>query len=562
MKLNKPLLFNILLGIFIASCLLFFSQKGYLKRLELPALDFFFRLRGNIAYHPRINIIEITDADIAQVGRWPWERSWHAAMASALTGLGAKYVYFDFILSEASSEENDRLLEEAIKNSKNVYLPFAFQDTSFDLKNSLLPLERFSRYMKGTGAINIYPDIDGMVRKMPLVFLKDKDLYLHAALRIPLDYLGLEIKEVRPRFILLANAKNRIKIPLVEKNTLLINWAGKWKDTFKHYGFLEVLAGYKDFLEHKKTRINPANFKESICLVAISAIGLYDLKPIPLEPIYPGIGVTANVMSNILSKKIIFCPPKKINILILYFLTLLPAFLIVGAKPLRETVLVFLVGVGYFFLSFLLFKLGLYMEFATPLVGLILSSAGVGTYNFFRVALERQNFFKMAITDGLTNLYNIRYFRMLIETEIMMAKSDPTKIFTLVMSDVDHFKNFNDTYGHQVGDLVLKEVANALKVSVRYSDIVARYGGEEMIILLRGTLLKDGLIVAEKIRKNVENAAVKDQHNSYKVTISLGVSTFARLDDVDTIIKRADDGLYKAKQAGRNRVMTIEDNPT
>ena len=126
------------------------------------------------------------------------------------------------------------------------------------------------------------------------------------------------------------------------------------------------------------------------------------------------------------------------------------------------------------------------------------------------------------------------------------------------MSDVDHFKHFNDTYGHQVGDLVLREVAEGLKACVRSSDVVARYGGEEMIVLLRGASLENGLVVAEKLRKSVEGRVVKDENNTYQVTVSLGVATFRAADTEESVIKRADAGLYKAKNAGRNQVATEE----
>jgi diguanylate cyclase (GGDEF)-like protein len=237
---------------------------------------------------------------------------------------------------------------------------------------------------------------------------------------------------------------------------------------------------------------------------------------------------------------------------------LLPAFLIFGEKPFRETICALLVAAIYFALHTLMFRKGLILEFALPALGLFAGSVAIGTYNFVRVAVEKQKFFKMSVTDGLTGLYNIRYFKLLLETEIRLMKHDPARKFCIVMSDVDHFKHFNDTYGHQVGDLVLKEVAAALKETVRTADIVARYGGEEMIVLLRGADLKDALSIAEKLRKNIENRQLKDEKNTYRVTASLGVSVYRPGDDADTVIKRADDGLYKAKESGRNRVSTIE----
>ncbi len=559
MKLNKPLLVNISLGLLIASSLFFLSHKGFLKRAEISGLDFSFYLRNSIPYNKNIVIVEITDSDISKIGRWPWKRSWHAAITQALKTLGAKYIYFDVIFSEASDENDDRLFEEAIKLSKNVYLPFVFEDTTYDIKKAFAPITRFADYMKGTGSINIYPDIDGTLRKIPLIFKGKNSIYPHATLKIAMDYTGVELKEINPDYLILSGSKENIKIPLVGNNEMLVNWTGRWKNTFKHYSFLDILAAYQDYLDNKPAQINTQDIKDSICLVAVTAIGLYDIKPTPLEPEYPGIGILANALSNILTKKFLHPVPGWLNILLLYVFTLLPAFLIFGDKPLREAVSVLAIGAIYFLLSFILFARGQVINLSTPLLGVVTSGLTIGTYNFFRIAVERQSFFKLAVTDGLTNLINIRYFKMLLETEILMAKHDPSKIFSIIMSDVDHFKHFNDTYGHQIGDLVLKEVANVLKNSVRASDMVARYGGEEMIVLLRGTPLNNGLAVAEKIRKNIENAIVKDEANkTYNVTMSLGISAFKTGDNIDSIIKRADDGLYQAKESGRNRVGNIE----
>jgi len=173
------------------------------------------------------------------------------------------------------------------------------------------------------------------------------------------------------------------------------------------------------------------------------------------------------------------------------------------------------------------------------------------------VSIERQKLFHMSVTDSLTGLYNMMYFKIILKDEIAHARLNPKNISSLVMIDIDHFKQFNDNYGHQVGDLVLKGVADVLTASVRSVDVVARYGGEEMIILLRGTGLQDALTVAEKIRKGVKDHTVKDQQNTYNVAISLGVSMFQPADSMDTIIKKADEGLYRAKQTGKDRVCTV-----
>lgn len=557
--LKRSLLVNLALAAAITFLFLFLNHQGLLNRLELAALDFSFRLRGPVKYNPHVVIVEISDSDILEIGRWPWKRSWHAALTKALKDFGVQEIYFDIIFSEASNTEDDSLLSEAIKLSKNVYLPFVFQDTTYDIQNALWPIKSFADYIKGSGSINIYPDPDGTLRRIPLFFSAKDGIHPHAALKLAMDYAGLKIKEIKPDSLLLSSGKEEVKIPLVDKNKMLVNWSGKWKNTFKHYSFLEVLNGYNALRENKKSEINLTPFKNSICLVAVTAIGLYDIKPTPLEPEYPGIGIIANAISNILERDFLTVIPQWLDNLLIVLLTLIPAFFIFGERPFRESIVVFSLGIIYFLASFLFFKKGIALDFSTPLLGLFSSYLTVETYNTVCISIERKTFFKLSVTDGLTGLYNIRYFKMLLETEIVMTRTDASKKFALVMSDVDHFKHFNDTYGHPVGDLVLKEVANVLKNAVRSSDIVARYGGEEMIALLRGSSLKDALQVAEKLRRAIENAQVKDEKNTYQVTASLGVATYKITDNVETIVKRVDDGLYKAKESGRNRVSTVEE---
>jgi diguanylate cyclase (GGDEF)-like protein len=474
--------------------------------------------------------------------------------------LGAKCIYYDIIFSESSDEQDDLLFEESLKQSGNVYLPFAFQAGELDLKKAFVPIKRFASHIKGTGATNIWPDQDGIIRRIPLIFRIENNIYPHIALKIALDYDDLTLQEIDPRYLRVNNPTTQIYIPLESRNTLLVNWAGKWQHTFKHYSYLDVLAKYKDYIDKKISLKDVADFKDSICLIGLTAVGLYDIKAIPLQPEYPGIGVVATTINEIINRRFLRLPEDWINILIFFLLTLLPALLISGERPLRENIALLCVALFYYGVNFALFTGGLLMDFTTPLVGFTLSSLSVGIYNFVRIAIERQNFFKMSVTDGLTGLFNIRYFKMLLETEMIMAKQDTTKRFAIVMSDVDHFKKFNDTYGHQVGDLVLKEVSNALKSTARSSDIVARYGGEEMIVLLRGANLKDAMFVSEKFRKAIEGHVVKDEKNSYKVTASLGVSIFHNDDTVDSLIKRADDGLYKSKEGGRNLVSTVEES--
>jgi diguanylate cyclase (GGDEF)-like protein len=127
-----------------------------------------------------------------------------------------------------------------------------------------------------------------------------------------------------------------------------------------------------------------------------------------------------------------------------------------------------------------------------------------------------------------------------------------------IMLDLDHFKRVNDTKGHLAGDLVLKAVAQRLRESVRPYDVIGRYGGEEFVVLLPDTNLEQCLVVAERIRVSISHEPFEHEGDPIPVTVSLGVSCTSENDQgVNDLLKRADEGLYKAKAAGRNRVAWV-----
>ncbi len=178
-------------------------------------------------------------------------------------------------------------------------------------------------------------------------------------------------------------------------------------------------------------------------------------------------------------------------------------------------------------------------------------------YNELEIVKEKLK--KLAVTDGLTELFNYRAFKNQIHYEIIRSKRFKLPV-SLLMIDIDHFKRYNDTFGHPNGDRVLKQFAELLTVNLREVDTIARYGGEEFAIILPGTNKKASSIVAEKLRILVEeyDFHLRNRLPGEKITISIGIATFPDdVEDEEQIIQLADKALYKAKNKGRNRSETL-----
>jgi diguanylate cyclase len=163
-----------------------------------------------------------------------------------------------------------------------------------------------------------------------------------------------------------------------------------------------------------------------------------------------------------------------------------------------------------------------------------------------------------AQTDALTGIGNRKGFDLQLKRCMQEAMEQGSDL-TLLLLDIDHFKLFNDTYGHQFGDLVLKLVSRMLVDGIKGRDQAARYGGEEFAILLPSTGLRDAVIVAEKLRETIGNKTIvkrDTKQNFGVVTMSVGVSAYRLGEPPYVFIQRADAALYRAKQSGRNRVAT------
>jgi diguanylate cyclase len=162
-----------------------------------------------------------------------------------------------------------------------------------------------------------------------------------------------------------------------------------------------------------------------------------------------------------------------------------------------------------------------------------------------------------SLRDPLTSLANRKHFGLILEQTIAGLTKDEAEPFSLLLIDIDHFKQFNDSHGHQVGDEVLRLMARQLKESLKGQDLAARYGGEEFVALLRNTDFEGAKVVAENLRAAIAHRVVRKRSTGEsfgQVTVSIGVAELAAGEDSESLFGRADTALYAAKRAGRNTV--------
>ncbi|WP_069477510.1 GGDEF domain-containing protein [Sulfurospirillum halorespirans] len=219
----------------------------------------------------------------------------------------------------------------------------------------------------------------------------------------------------------------------------------------------------------------------------------------------------------------------------------------------------------YFVFGYNLWLLRESITMLSMLGSLMLLLGGIASYVMGQLALQTANDVKdmailqhESITDALTGLKNRRYFDQRMSEEVALSLRHKLPL-SLMLLDVDHFKKINDTYGHQIGDEVLSSLAKLISGMVRDSDIVARYGGEEIAIITPRTSKEEAALLAERLRDLIEKttvAMVGTTQEVVQVTVSLGIcSLSAVITDKDALLEESDQALYLAKKYGRNRVV-------
>ncbi len=517
------------------------SLQPSLKRIEYPLLDLFFRLRPPLVQHQDIAVIEIADDGLEAIGRWPWPRHYHAVLIHLLREWGAKAVVFDILFSEPSEPFEDGAMEEALEKGPPVYFPVILEAQLKEGKWRL-PIDRFESRARGLGHINVTPDRDGVSRRVPAELKFEDTSY---------RYLGLEA------------AGNVLSgLPLDGEGNLLINWPGSWTRSFKHYSYLNLVQSFYAQKRGEPPLIDPAELKEKICIVGLTATGHADLKATPMEAVAPGVNVLASVINSVLTRQFVIPASPQTNLLCLIGVGLAGILFLVpfrGFISFAGTVVVSAVWLSGAFILF--WQKGIWLHGVQPLLSLPLLFIFSALYSSRVGEKERGELLQLAIRDGLTGLYVIRHFRGLLNEAVARARERKEPL-SLILIDLDDFKRINDTYGHAAGDAALREVAAVIQMFIRHErspeemDSVARYGGEEFIVLLRNCSLENAAEkVAARLLTKVQENPFQYKGQPISVRLSAGVASLHEGESIpDPMAHRADQALYLAKQRGKNRV--------
>lgn len=528
-----------------------------------------------------IVIIAIDDATYEYIldtyGEWPLPRDIYADMINYLEKQSPRAIAFDLMFVKSIKSKNlaDEALINAFKKYDNIFTSMNFDNQSEDLRTPpkfpdklKLNIENNSRIdftglsfsncrtilqgildaTSNIGIINVSRSDDGVLRKMPLVVKYKDEFYPQLALKVGLNILG----EPHNTYEIDKNSDFIIgdrKIYLDKDGSAILNWYGP-------AGTYEYIPMYKLIKATKGSKLD-YDFSNKIIYFGTTASSLFDIKTVPTGKIYPGVEVQATYVNNIIDNNFIRKVDKGYTIALSVLLALLIASVVTrinsafSASMISLSTYFIYLLVSYYAMRFE----NLWLEVIYPLIFSILAFTYAYIIKYLVKSRDFEQQYKLATTDGLTELFNHRYFQEQLRRQLEHCKRYNTS-FSLIIIDIDFFKKFNDNFGHQSGDAVLRQVAQTLKRNVRATDIVCRYGGEEMSIILPNTSEEEAFSTAQKICDRVAQHKFKLANGKdTNVTISLGVSTFPKDGDTaETMIASADKRLYDAKNNGRNQV--------
>jgi CHASE2 domain-containing sensor protein len=453
-----------ILSISIIICVIYVSWIAPLNPIQvanLKVIDTFFNLSSKFNPLPKsgqdIVLVAVDDYSLRESGmRWPWPRSVIAQIIKKISDNGPAAICVDFVFAGKSTDPaEDSALAASLKEADNVYAAAFFGNDG----KYIMPEEDLATSMKDFGFVNKPRDVDNTIRRMRPYFISESGEII--------DY-SLSLKVAGSIMNILPGGTG-ISVPLAGDGTTYIKFFGGL-NKFNSIPAWKVLQGNADL----------SILKNKVVFFGVTSESFHDTYHTPLG-MMPGVVIDINETLTYINKSFFRYANHEANSIILFIFVLIAVF---GGLRLSILSGIALTGCGILALlalGLLLFLKGIIIDPFGPIFLMIASTVLLHGTRYVMLIVENIVLRKEAVTDGLTGLYLYRYFELHLKRELKNALHG-NKNLALVIYDIDHFKNINDTYGHEFGNVVLKRIAKSLKDHSRRNNIIARYGGEEFCI--------------------------------------------------------------------------------
>ena len=562
----------------------FGAIRDFLTRVESASFD---NRQKIVAKYKKpnkdIKVIALDDESYEYImdryGSWPVSRGLWADVLNGIESVRPNKIIMDLIFAKPTNDTTgDAKLIQTIKNNKNIYISANFDNTSYEVRKPARLDNKFKLTVYGeklksndyikysnvrfvmnelasatskVGMINVNRDEDGVIRNATPIFEYQDKYYPNLTFLAALDLLAKKQVMVMDNKIIID--ENHI-IPLDDTNRAILNWYGAGQ-TYEYISFWKIIKAINE--NNQKFLVD--NFKNKIIYIGTTATSLSDIKTVPTDSLIAGVELHCTFLNNILDNNFIKKIPIKINFLIAIILSLMVGYYVLKTDSVFKTYLFLFLTMGIYAIvaTLLMACFNLWISLIVPYSAIVMTFILIYCEKYLLKVKDYEKTYKLAVTDGLTQLYNHRYFQEQMIVQLNNYKRYQTP-FSLIMIDIDFFKKFNDTYGHQSGDAVLKQVAQILKKNSRTSDIACRYGGEEMTVILSNTENEPAVFMANKLCQIVRQTKfILVNNEKVNVTISVGVATInENVEKPQQLIEYCDKCLYKAKENGRNQVVS------
>ncbi|MEO1179645.1 MAG: CHASE2 domain-containing protein [Cyanobacteria bacterium J06636_28] len=555
--------FVILASVLTASAILGLRCLGSLQILELKAFDTMITLRTSEPGDSRLVIVGITDADLdTYLGTASVSDQVIADLIHKVRSHQPRVIGLDFYRN-LPNKPGTQALAQVFRTTPNL---IGIEKVIGNDERYPIPGNAILRAADQVAASDIVVDRDGLVRRGLLFPAADSARILEGfGLRIALEYLAGEPAAIIPQADAPVLTLNQTQFPPIEHHT------GGYADTdargyqillnFRQQKHAFEIVSLKQVLHDQL----PSDLmRDRIVLIGSMALSRSDIFYTAGQgaqgspPIKFGVEIHGEIASQIISstlddRPLIYAWPQWIENLLIIGITLGGGYLTQQATKLWQRLTfipvasLFVIVGSYGALNLL----GLWLPIIPTLLGLWVAAALTGAHRTTRLQV-------LSAKDKLTGLANRRTFDESLQ-QLWFKALRSQQPLTLIVGDVDHFKKYNDTYGHPQGDDCLKQVAQAMRTAVRARGaLIARYGGEEFVVLLPNTAADQGVAIAHAIlaKLNAYHLPHSASETTDHVTISLGVTSFVPQLEIppSALVEMADLGLYTAKKLGRNRV--------